>query len=171
MHRITVARFWKQANKLTDDGSDFMDVNLLESNCGQTMEIGINKMSRVTLCKRGTIRLTASALSIPNSTLYRNIQRSEIKRHRNAVKPTLTLTNMVEGEVFCKVNTKDEKTTFCYMMNVIHIDKKWFYLTKNCRKYYFGVQESESIEPYVEKYISQKLCFVLLLTVLVGILQ
>ena len=98
----------------------------------------MNDVDRVPLNKRGTIRSTAAALSIPKSTLYRNFQHSEIRRRRKTVKPSLTLANMVEREEFCMASIKDDKTTFHDMMNIIHIDKKWFYLTKNSEDAIWG---------------------------------
>ena len=89
------------------------------------------------LSKRGTFRSTIASFVHPN------IHIEGIRRQRNTVKTSLTLTNMVERDDFCKVNIKDDKITFHDMMNVIHIDEKWFYLTKNFRKYYLGIQESE----------------------------
>ena len=50
---------------------------------------------------------------------------------------------MVEREQIYNANIKDNKTTFHDTMKVIHIDEKWFYLAKNSRRYYLGVQESE----------------------------
>ena len=38
------------------------------------------------------------------------------------MKPSLTLTNMVERAEFYKANIKDDKSNFYDMMNVIHID-------------------------------------------------
>ena len=105
----------------------------------------MNDIARVALNKIGTVRSTAAALFTPKSTLYRNFQRSKIRRHRNAGKPSFTLSNMAEREEFYKANIKDDKTTFHDIMNIIH--PYWWkviYLPKNSRRYYLGVQESES---------------------------
>ena len=59
----------------------------------------------------------------------------------NTVKPYLIFANMVEREDFCKANMKNDRTTFHDVMNVIHIDEKWFYPKKKI--YYLGIQESE----------------------------
>ena len=83
----------------------------------------MNDVARVPLDKRSTIRSTLTALSTPKSTLYRYFQSSKIRRHRNTVKTSLTLVNMVEKEEFCTVNIKDDETTFHYNMNIIHIDE------------------------------------------------
>ena len=72
----------------------------------------MNDVTRVSLNKRGTIRSSAAALSISKSTLNRNFQYITIRRHKNTVKYSLTLVNMVEREQFCKANIKDDKTTF-----------------------------------------------------------
>ena len=71
----------------------------------------MNGFTRVPHSKRGTVRLTLAALSILKSTLYRNFQSSEIRRHRNVVKPFLTLANVVDREEFCKAYIEDDRTT------------------------------------------------------------
>ena len=47
------------------------------------------------------------------------------------MKHSLTHAKMVERKEFCKHNIKDDKTTFQDMMDVIHVDEKWFNIKKN----------------------------------------
>ena len=51
------------------------------------------------------------------------------------VKQHLTLANLVEREEFCKSFITDDKSTFHDMLDVIHVDEKWFYMTKNTKKF------------------------------------
>ena len=53
----------------------------------------------------------------------------------------LSLANMVEREEFCKSFIKDDKSTFDDMLDVIHVDEKFSYMTKNTKKYYLDMQE------------------------------
>ena len=117
----------------------------------------MNDVARVPLNKRSTIRSTGAVLSIPKSTLYRNFLRGKIKRHRNAMQLSLTHVNMVEREDLCKSNIKGDKTVFRDMMNVIHINEKWFYLITIL----FG--GSNHIGQGVAKGITPKLCLLLLI--------
>ena len=73
-------------------------------------------VARAPFNKRGTIRSTAVTLSIPKSPIYRNSHSNKIRRHRNAVKPSLTLANMGEREEFYNANLKDEKTIFSLLI-------------------------------------------------------
>ena len=136
-----------------------MDVSLQTTNFGQKKKINMNDVIRVPLSKRDTIRSTAIALSIPNSTLYSNFQFGEIRRHRNVMQPFLTFANVVEREQFCKANIKDDKTTFHDVMNLINIDEIWFYLTKNSRRYNLGVQRSEPNRTKCSKNYCSKVMF------------
>lgn len=80
VHRNTIGRLWKRANQSVKDGSDFMDVSSRKTNCGRKKrEIDMNDVTKVPLSKRGTIRSTAAAFSIPKSTLYRKFQRHQLK--------------------------------------------------------------------------------------------
>ena len=73
MHRNTVDRLWERADKSMEKGSNFMDISLRKTNRGQNKkEIDLNDVIRVSLDKRGIIRSTAAALSIPKFTLYKD---------------------------------------------------------------------------------------------------
>ena len=48
---------------------------------------------------------------------------------------------MVEREDFCKSFIKEDNSTFDDMLDVIHVDEKWFYMSKNTKKFYLGMQE------------------------------
>ena len=47
---------------------------------------------------------------------------------------------MVEREEFYKSFIKDGKSTFDDMLDVIRVDEKWFYMTKNTKKFDLGMQ-------------------------------
>ena len=123
VNRNTVGKLWKQANKLIENGSNFMDVTSRKKMWAKKGEIDMYDVARVPLNRRDTIRSTAAAVSTHKSSLYRNFQCGEIRRYRNAVKHSLALSNMVEREEFYKPNIKDGKTTFHDVMNVIHMIK------------------------------------------------
>ena len=97
--------------------------------------MNIYQVVSVLLRKKGTIISTAQALNILKSTLFHHIQCGKIQQHSNAVKPHVTLANMVEREDFCKAFIKDDKSSYDDTLDVIHVDEKWFYMTKNTKKY------------------------------------
>ena len=151
---------WKRANESIENGCIFMDVWLHKNNCcHKKKEIDMNEAVRVPLRKRGTLRFTTQALKIPKFTLLNYIQCGEILWHSNTVKPHLTLANMIEREDFCKYFIKDDKRTFDDMLDVIHVDGKWFYMTKNTKKFYLGMQELEPHRTTRSKLFSTKVIF------------
>ena len=60
------------------------------------------------------------------------------KVHTSSVKPFLTPENMAAHIDFCKSYVNLQTNRFNNMFDYIHIDEKWYYLTKNCRRYYLG---------------------------------
>ena len=46
---------------------------------------------------------------------------------------------MVERQEFC---IKDDKSTFDDMLDVIHVGEKWFYMTKNTKKFYLFLRKT-----------------------------
>lgn len=60
---------------------------------------------------------------------------------------------------FCKAHINIERALFHSMMNVIHVDKKWFYLTRNTQKYYLLNGEQEPHRTTKSKRFVQKVMF------------
>ena len=87
--------------------------------------------------KRGTIRSTVAALSIPVLTVNRNFQCSEIRRHKNVMKPFFDACKYGRERKFSKAAMKNDKNTFHDMMIIIHADVKLFYLTKKSLRILF----------------------------------
>ena len=50
---------------------------------------------------------------------------------------------MVERENISKSFNRDDKSTFDDMLDVIHVDEKWFYMTKNTKKFCLSMQDHE----------------------------
>ncbi|TBU20118.1 hypothetical protein CWI38_0129p0040 [Hamiltosporidium tvaerminnensis] len=89
----------------------------------------------------------AFAIDIPKSTLF-DIFKSEkyIKRISSTVIPTLTDKNKIDRLKFClsKVNLANNRDLlFDDLYDYVHIDKKWFYLTKVKRSYYLMLNEEK----------------------------
>ncbi|KAI9128224.1 hypothetical protein K1719_001217 [Acacia pycnantha] len=65
-----------------------------------------------------------------------------IRRHTSMLKPFLTNENMVARLRFCLSTLEDHSIpnspTFKSMLNIIHIEEKWFYMTKKKENYYLG---------------------------------
>jgi hypothetical protein len=109
----------------------------------------------------------SAALSVPEFMLHHQIQDEQIRRHSNAVKPTLSEENEKSWLQFClsmidPVSTMSNTPRFIDMFNVIHVDKKWIYMAKIAQKYYFLPSKEEPHCLVKRKRFIAKLCFLLL---------
>ncbi|KAL8107287.1 hypothetical protein AgCh_023913 [Apium graveolens] len=143
----TVQRIWKRA-KETSNG--VVNVSHLKiKNCGRKrVQIDLQQLKSIPLSKLTTLRSTAYAIKVAKSTLFRCLKRGgKIRRHSNSIKPFLIDKNKRSRVEFClsmlDKNSFPNSPQFVNMENIIHIDKKWFYLTKKSENYYLVVDEEE----------------------------
>ncbi|XP_074352653.1 uncharacterized protein LOC141691797 [Apium graveolens] len=143
----TVQRIWKRA-KETSNG--VVNVSHLKTkNCGRKrVQIDLQQLKSIPLSKRTTLRSTAYAIKVAKLTLFRCLKRGgKIRRHSNSIKPFLTDKNKRSRVEFClsmlDKNSFPNNPQFVNMENIIHIDEKWFYLTKKSENYYLVVDEEE----------------------------
>ena len=131
--RLTVSNLWKRGKESIASGNQYMDISSRKSRCGRKRKDYTEELRgivNVPLNQRSTVRSTAAALSIPTTTLFRNIKSGEIRSHTNSVKPFLTEQNMRARIEFCMSNINVQRGLFNDMMDVIHVDEKWFYMTQ-----------------------------------------
>ena len=90
---------------------------------------------KVPLRQRTCIRDLAAVLGIPKSTLHELMKNKQngIHRHTSAVKPLLTPQNKIDRVVYAASKVAGE--TFIDMEDEIHVDEKWFYLTRVKQSY------------------------------------
>ncbi|XP_074373603.1 uncharacterized protein LOC141713943 [Apium graveolens] len=145
----TISRIWMQGRHSLADANNKVDVNHRKTkNCGRKrIQIDREQFRNIPLSKRTTIRSTASAMEVSKSALHRSFQSGEsIRHHTNPFKPMLKDSNKKTRVQFClsmldKDSGNDPK--FVSMFNVIHIDEKWFYISKKCEKYYHLLEECD----------------------------
>jgi len=138
----SIYRLWRQVRQ-TGDSS-----HKRTNNCGQKrVEIDIEKVCNIPLAKRGTQRGLAKALGISKTTLLKFIKDGILRRNSNTLKPQLKDSNMKARLKFC-LSMLDETSIphdpqFKSMYNVVHIDEKWFYMTKKTANYYLLADENK----------------------------
>ena len=97
------------------------------------------KMKRLHLEDRGTLRRLAYCLKIPVSTLKDYKKKGLILKHVVNAKPQLTPFNKLQRLIFAKsfvLPSTRGQSRFNLMMDTIHLDEKWFYMAKVKRKVY-----------------------------------
>ncbi|XP_019097494.1 PREDICTED: uncharacterized protein LOC109131248 [Camelina sativa] len=105
----------------------------------------------------------AAYLKMSHTTLARYVKEGLIRRHSNAIKPRLRESNMRARLEFC-VSMLDSRfmpnhPKFVDMYNVVHIDEKWFYMTKPKETYYLLPTEEEPYRTCQSKNYIGKVMF------------
>ncbi|CAE6199218.1 unnamed protein product [Arabidopsis arenosa] len=143
----TVQRIWRWAKNNTN--GEVVDVShKRKGNCGRKkMQIELDRLADIPLHRRKTLRSLAASLDVSTGVLFRHLKEGLIKRHTNAIKPSLREGNMKARLEFCvsmlDSSTLHDNPKFVDMYNIVHIDEKWFYMTKKTETYYLLPIEEE----------------------------
>lgn len=142
----TVQRIWNRSNK--GEGTSETVCSRKPRNCGRKrVEINLNQMRDIPLRNRTTLESLACVMNVKKSTLIRHLYWGEIKRHSNAKKPHLKDENKITWLRFClsMLDRIPHDPVFMDMFNTVHIDEKWFYMTKKIGELLFASGWSNSI--------------------------
>ncbi|KAL7598103.1 hypothetical protein Lser_V15G26393 [Lactuca serriola] len=128
------------------------------------IQINLNQVSEIPLRRRSNIRSLAKSLNVSKSTMHRQIKEGVLRPHTNAIKPTLTHENKRARLEFClsKITLSSlfsPLPTFYDMFNVVHIDEKWFYMSKPSKRYYLVPGEDEPLRTCKSKKFITKVMF------------
>ncbi|XP_058782995.1 uncharacterized protein LOC131657639 [Vicia villosa] len=136
-----IYRIWKQVCQ-TGDASH------KRSNCGRKrVTVDIEKVRDISLAKRSTLQSLAFSLGISKTTLLKFVKDGTLRRNSNELKPHMKDSNMKDRLRFClsmlEETSLPRDPEFKSMHNIIHIDEKWFYMTKKSANYYLLENEDE----------------------------
>ncbi|KAG7557066.1 putative transposase Ptta/En/Spm plant [Arabidopsis suecica] len=143
----TVQRIWRRVKNNTN--GEVVDVShKRKGNCGRKkMQIDLDRLADSPLHRRKILRSLAASLDVSTGVLFRHLKEELIKRHTNAIKPSLREGNMKARLEFCvsmlDSSTLHDNPKFVDMYNIVHIDEKWFYMTKKTETYYLLAIEEE----------------------------
>jgi hypothetical protein len=145
-----IQRIWETAMKQKELGQDVDVSNKRKGKCGRKpMDDILSLIPTIPLNRRSTVRSLARALGISKSTLYKKFKVGKIRRHSSSLKPALTEANMRDRLEFC-ISMLNETTlgdetgpSFTNMHNIVHIDEKWFNMSKLRRHYYLLPEEQD----------------------------
>ncbi|KAI5424708.1 hypothetical protein KIW84_030771 [Lathyrus oleraceus] len=154
----TVQRIWKRAKE-----SETRDVSHRKTkNCGRKrISIDENQIRELPFSQRTNIRSLAFALKTNPTSVFRLIKSGAIRRNSNAIKPLLKEKNKISRLEFClsMLEGTPHDPMFKSMHNIIHIDEKWFYMTKKSEKYYLLPDEDEPYRTCKSKNFIAKVMF------------
>ena len=102
----------------------------------------IERIKQVPWNQRQTLRSLAKAVNVPITSLHRMFKKGKVFRVNSTLKPLLTEQNRRARIQHCLSMVDQETGQFDPMYNVVHVDEKWFFLTKEKRKFYHVEGES-----------------------------
>ncbi|XP_031277988.1 uncharacterized protein LOC116136410 [Pistacia vera] len=144
-----VQRIWQQGkeNEVLDNTNVFSKKAL---NCGRKRhQIDVNQFQNIPLRRRTTLRSLSATTNLSVTTLFRRLKEGSIRRHSNSIKPLLNVENMKARIRFCLSMIEHGNNPNCLrfvtMENIIHVDEKWFYKTKQSEKYYLLLDEDKPL--------------------------
>ncbi|XP_028065655.1 uncharacterized protein LOC114268654 [Camellia sinensis] len=89
----------------------------------------------------------SKALNFPKSTVHKRIKEGKIRPYSNALKSYLSRDNKRERLRFylsmLEHNSLQGQPMFKSMYDYVHIDEKWFYVSKEVERYYLLLEEEE----------------------------
>ena len=93
-------------------------------------------IKNIPLRKRRTQRKLAASLGVSKTTVQRWIVDSTIRVHCNSLKPVLTEENKV-ARLIMALESRDpnDPSKFRDMMDRVHVDEKWFFLSRQRERY------------------------------------
>ncbi|XP_057779892.1 uncharacterized protein LOC130998492 [Salvia miltiorrhiza] len=144
----TVTRLWAAAKKQHDKG-DQIYLTSAKPNAPRRkrVHVDIELIQSLELHKRSTIRRLAMGINRSKNTVWRWVNQGLIRAHTSAIKPNLTAPNKLlrlqfslEALVFDRIMMT---LKFKAMNNTVHVDKKWFYITKVAHRFYLTPGEGD----------------------------
>ncbi|XP_056845974.1 uncharacterized protein LOC130497082 [Raphanus sativus] len=103
------------------------------------------------------------AMGVSLTTLFRRKKERLIRRHTKSINPYLKEANLTSRLQFCismlDKNSLPHEPKFVDMYNMVHIDEKWFHMTKKTEKYYLLPIEEEPHQTCQSKYYIGKVMF------------
>ncbi|XP_047258607.1 uncharacterized protein LOC124890829 [Capsicum annuum] len=163
----TIQRIWKQCQSSVDNGMSSLDVSLiltvkLEEN---GLESTLIKSKKFHFLVDQNIRTLAFAMNMAKSTIFQRVKDGTHRPHSNCIKPQLTEGNK-NVRLQCCLSMIDQNRIninpmFMNMFNYVHIDEKWFFLSKKVERYYLlpGEHEPDSYHSYKSKNFIPKVMF------------
>ena len=103
----------------------------------------IDAVRELPLRSRSTVRLIQGAVGVSKTTIHRLIHHEKLLRpHTSAGKPMLTDVNKMARLEFC-LNERGDNGMYNDMFDRVHVDEKWFYLTRVTERYHLAEDEPE----------------------------
>ena len=146
----TISRLWRQAHGACEQSliitPEIASQNNSHANCLKYYHVEFRQgLKEIPWHCRKTYHSTAKAMGVALSTVQRMLLHRDVCHiHTSSLKPMLTEENkMSRMELALSFIKKNNTSKFENMEDLIHIDEKWFYLTKDGQRFIIAVDEEE----------------------------
>ncbi|KAK9742268.1 hypothetical protein RND81_03G160200 [Saponaria officinalis] len=162
LSRMTIHKYWLTVKQQITEGK-LVAVDRDYKGSKKRVIIDLETVRSIPLFKRSSVRSLACAMNINSSTVHRLIKKGKIRAHSNAMKPQLT-----EGNKIARVQwvldrirnlSSGQNLEFEENYNVVHIDEKWFYMSRVSQKFYLLPNEKEPHRSCTSKTHMTKIMF------------
>ena len=164
--RSTISRLWGQARGACEQ-SLIITLEIASRNNSRAKSLKYSHaefrqgLKEIPRRRRKTYRSTAKAMGVSLNTVQRMLFKKDVCRvHTSSLKPTLTEENkMSRMELALSFIDKNNTSKFENMEDLIHIDEKWFYLTKDGQCFIIAADEQEPYRHVQHKSFLTKIMF------------
>ena len=164
--RSTISRLWGQVRGACEQSLIITpEIASWNNSCANALKYshaefrqGLKEIPRR---RRKTHRSTAKAMGVSLNTVQQMLLQKDVCRvHTSSLKPTLTEANkMSRMELALSFIDKNNTSKFEDMEDLIHIDEKWFYLTKDGQHFIIAADEEEPYRHVQHKSFLTKIMF------------
>ena len=162
----TISRLWRQARGAHEQ-SLIITPEIASRNISRVKSVSYSHaefhqgLKEITRRCRKTYHSTAKAMGVSLNTVQRMLLQKDVCRvHTSSLKPTLTEENkMSRMELTLSFIDKNNTSKFEDMEDLIHIDEKWFYLTKDGQRFIIAADEEEPYRHVQHKSFLTKIMF------------
>ncbi|XP_057786554.1 uncharacterized protein LOC131003999 [Salvia miltiorrhiza] len=167
--RKSIYKIWKIAEQQLVSGNPVILLPRKQGNQHKDrMKLDVEKVRNLSVLQRFTIRKMAVHLSVSKSQVGNWIKERQIRAHTSAIKPTLNEVNKLArlrwSLSHLSPDISNGKLDFTGMHNTIHIDEKWFYITKCSDRYYLLPDEEDPYRSCKSKRFITKVMFMCAVT-------
>ena len=138
--RQTISSIWKEAKMQMQSDTVAIDVSSkIQQNSGRKKrdrDSILSKIAEIPLRLRSTLRSMAHAIQEPKTTVYRIFKEGMLKRVSNSLKPLLKGDNYRRRIEFALSFVDRNSLKFSPMYEYVHVDEKWFNITKTKQNFY-----------------------------------
>ena len=162
----TISRLWGQVHRACE-GSLLITPEIASRNNSRANLLKYShaefhqSLKEIPQCHHKTYHSTAKALRVSLNTVQQMLLHQDVCHvHMTSLKPILTEENKV-SRMECALSFIDKNDTskFKHMEDLIHIDEKWFYLTKDGQCFIIAVDKAEPYRHVQHRSFLTKIMF------------